>query len=185
MGASKFDFLIEAIKNWKQSGAITQSGENLCKGMVEHIDDSTKFIVELGAGDGVITKHILEKAPKDAIILSFEINEKLYEKLININDERLIPIYDSAENLSSYLNEYEIKSVDTIVSSIPFVVLPTEITINILEVSKSCLKKGGLFVQFHYSKVLKDLYQTVFSNYETNLILKNAPPAFIFKCKKL
>ena len=33
-------------------------------------------LVELGAGDGVITEHILKHMKKDAKLLSFEVNEK-------------------------------------------------------------------------------------------------------------
>ncbi len=182
---SKFEFLVEAVKNWKQSGAITQSGPNLCKAMVEHIDPlNDKIIIELGAGDGVITRHILDRMAPDARLFSFEINESLYQKLIEINDPRLIAIYDSAENLKEYLEEYKITEVDTIISGIPFVVLPTELTFSILTMSKEILKLGGFFVQFHYSKILKDLYQTIFGNYDTKVVLMNTPPAIVFTCEK-
>ncbi len=180
----KFDFLIEAIKNWKQSGAITQSSEHLCKAMVEHISIHDKVIIELGAGDGVITKHILAKVNKDAKVFVFEINETLFEKLKLIDDDRLVLIYDSAENMARYLKDYNIDAVDIVISSIPFVVLPTELTMEILNVAKDCLKKGGLFIQFHYSKVLKDLYTLIFGDYDTNLVFRNTPPAFVFKCIK-
>jgi phospholipid N-methyltransferase len=154
--------------------------------MVEHIDrENDKFIVEFGAGDGVITKYILEQMPKDCKLLSFEINEQLFQVLENIQDSRLIPIFDSAENIQTYLEQYGIEKVDTIISSIPFVVLPTELTIDILMLSKKYLKPGGLFVQFHYSKILKDLYRAIFGNYETKIVLLNTPPAFVFKCVNL
>jgi phospholipid N-methyltransferase len=185
MGASKFDFLIEAVKNWKQAGAITQSGPNLCKAMVEHIDSNNdKVIVEYGAGDGVITKYILEQMPKDGILLSFEINDQLFQKLNEIDDDRLITVFDSAENLPTYLKKYGVEQIDTIISGIPFVVLPTELTVNILTISKKFLKANGIFVQFHYSKILKDLYKAIFGNYDTKMVLINTPPAFVFKCIK-
>jgi phosphatidylethanolamine/phosphatidyl-N-methylethanolamine N-methyltransferase len=180
----KFEFLVEAVKNWKQSGAITQSGPNLCKAMVEHIDSSHKVIVEFGAGDGVITQYILDRMAPDAMLLSFEINESLFQKLDEINDPRLKSIFDSAENLQEHLDEHNIKLVDTVISGIPFVVLPTELTFKILTMAKDVLKPGGLFVQFHYSKILKDLYQTIFGNYDTKIILMNTPPAFVFTCEK-
>jgi phospholipid N-methyltransferase len=184
MSLNKFEYLIESIKNWKNSGTITQSGPSLCKKMVEHIDSKTKYIAEYGAGDGVITKYILDKMPSDGLLLAFEINENLYELLCKINDPRLKPIYDSAEKIEEYCRMYEIENLDTIVSGIPFVVLPTELTIEILESSKKALKKKGLFVQFHYSKILKGIYQTIFQNFTTEYVLLNTPPAFVFRCEK-
>ncbi len=183
MALNKFDFLIEAMRNWKQSGTITQSSPNLCKAMVEHLDPlKDKIVVEFGAGDGVITKYILEKLPVDGKLFSFEINDALFEQMNNINDNRLVPIYDSAENLGFYLEIAGVAQVDSIISSIPFVVLPTELTISILEVSKKYLKHGALFVQFNYSKVLKGVYKSVFHNYTTKYVFMNTPPAFVFKC---
>jgi phospholipid N-methyltransferase len=185
MALNKFDFLIEAMRNWKQSGTITQSSPNLCKAMVEHLDPlRDKYIVEFGAGDGVITKYILEKLPSDGKLFSFEINDALFEQMNNIVDHRLIPIYDSAENLGIYLNKAGIAQVDGVISSIPFVVLPTELTISILEEAKKYLKPGSFFVQFNYSKILKGVYKSVFHNYTTKYVFMNTPPAFVFKCMR-
>ncbi len=183
MALNKFDFLIEAIKNWKQSGTITQSSPNLCKEMVSHLDpNNEKIVVEFGAGDGVITKYILEKLPHDGKLFSFEINDALFEQMSNIIDPRLVPIYDSAENLGVHLDKAGITQIDSVISSIPFVVLPTELTISILEEAKKYLKPGALFVQFNYSKILKGVYKSVFHNFTTKYIIMNTPPAFVFKC---
>jgi phospholipid N-methyltransferase len=185
MALNRFDFLIEAIKNWKQSGTITQSSPSLCKAMVEHLDSTKdRFVVEFGAGDGVITKYILEKLHPEGKLFSFEINDALFDQLKEINDPRLIPIYDSAENLGKYLDEAGVSEIDSVISAIPFVVLPTELTISILEEAKKYLKTGSLFVQFNYSKILKVLYKSIFHNYTTKYVLRNTPPAFVFKCVK-
>jgi phospholipid N-methyltransferase len=185
MALNRFDFLIEAVKNWKQSGTITQSSPNLCKAMVAHLEpEKDKYVVEFGAGDGVITKYILEKLPPDGLLFSFEINDALYEQMKEIKDSRLVPIYDSAENLGIHLSNAGIDQVDSVISSIPFVVLPTELTISILEEAKKYLKPGSLFVQFNYSKILKGVYKSVFHNYTSKYVLMNTPPAFVFKCIK-
>jgi phospholipid N-methyltransferase len=185
MSLNKLDFLIESVKNLKNSGTITQSSPYLCKKMVSHLQTNEhKYIAEFGTGDGVITKHILDKLPPDGKLLAFEINENLFEQLKKINDPRLIPIYDSAESLGTHMEKHGIEALDSVISSIPFVVLPTELTLEILLVAKTHLKKGGLFVQFNYTKILKDLYKSVFHNYTTEYVLLNTPPAFVFRCIK-
>ncbi|MBK8698105.1 MAG: hypothetical protein IPN29_00400 [Saprospiraceae bacterium] len=116
--------------------------------------------------------------------LAFEINESMFDQLAHIKDKRLIAIYDSAENLGLYMDRENISHLDSVISSIPFVVLPTELSISILSEAKRYLKKGGIFIQYNYSRILKDLYKTIFQNYTSEYVLLNTPPAFIFKCTK-
>ena len=55
-------FLREGIKNLRTVGTLTRSSKFVCREMVNQVDFSkVKNVVELGAGDGVITKHIFKK----------------------------------------------------------------------------------------------------------------------------
>lgn len=184
MASNKLDFFIESLKTIKKSGTITQSGPALCKVMTNHIQPDHKVIVEIGAGDGAITKYILKRMPKDAILLSFEINDTHHKKLLEIKDPRFHPILDSAEMIEKYLKIHGYNKADTIISSLPFRVLPTELTLTILSKCKRFLKDGGLFLQFHYSGKLKKLYKATFHEVSTQFVLLNAPPAIVFSCKK-
>ncbi|MBK8699111.1 MAG: hypothetical protein IPN29_06050 [Saprospiraceae bacterium] len=109
MSLTKFDFLVESIRNWKQSGTITQSSPQLCKKMTRHLDPKKHyFVAEFGSGDGVITKYILDKLHPEGKLLAFEINESMFDQLAHIKDKRLIAIYDSAENLGLYMDRENI-----------------------------------------------------------------------------
>lgn len=181
---SRLKFLIEGFKHFNEIGTVTRSGPAMCRKMVSYLDSQSKYVLELGAGDGVITPYILDKMPADGKLLSFEINEKLYEQLCKIDDDRLIPINDSAEHLEKYLEEYGISKLDAIVSAIPYIVLPKEIAIKIVSLCKDLLKDGAPFTQVHYARNLKDLYQGIFGNLKMHFILANVPPAYVFYCKK-
>jgi phospholipid N-methyltransferase len=152
--------------------------------MTSHITKENKVIIELGAGDGAITQFILDKMSNDAKLLSFEINDVHFKSLKAIQDKRFIPILDSAENLNKYLKEYNLPKADTIISAIPFVVLPTELTLRILDICQEELNVEGFFVQFHYSMVMKNLYHKIFKKVDMEFVLLNAPPAIVFKCQK-
>ena len=153
--------------------------------MVRHVDfDNAKTIVELGAGDGVITKHILKRMKKDSILLSFEVNEEFCKKLRAINDPRLVVVEDSAEKLGHYLKEQDLEYIDFIVSAIPFVALPDDLGLSIVQTCHHYLKKGGLFIQVHYSLLAKKLYQSVFGNVDINFVAINIPPAFVLVSEK-
>lgn len=182
---NNISFLKESIKNIKTVGTITRSSNFLCKSMVKHVDfENAKTIVELGAGDGVITKHILERMKKDAILLSFEVNKAFCDRLRKINDKRLIVIEDSAENLSKYLKEQNVEHVEFIVSAIPFVALPDELGLSIVNECYKYLSLGGSFIQVHYSLLARKLYQKVFGNVDINFVPINIPPAFVLVSKK-
>ena len=174
------EFFRESIRNLKTVGTFTRSSKFLCKGLIKHVDfTNAKVIVELGAGDGVITKHILKAMAPDCKLMVFEVNEKFSEILHSIKDERLIVIQDSAEYLEKYMKESGLSSIDYVISAIPFVIVPKDIANTILQECKKFLKPGGLFVQVHYSLMAKKLYENAFGNVDINFVPLNIPPAFV------
>lgn len=178
-------FLKESLKNIKTVGTVVRSSKYVCKEMVSHVDFSNaKTIVELGAGDGVITKHILEKMEPGSTLLSFEVNENFCKTLRKIDDERLHVIEDSAEKLEEYIQKMGLTAPDFVISAIPFVSLPDELGYKIVGECKKSMKPGGLFIQIHYSLLAKKLYETVFGNVDVSFVPLNLPPAFVLVSEK-
>jgi phospholipid N-methyltransferase len=166
-------------------GSIIRSGGPMCRKMTQFIDPDTDLtIVELGAGDGAITSYILEKMAPNSTLLVFEINPELCTILSKIDDKRMILINDGAENLDDHLTKHGIAEVDMIISAIPFLVLPDDITNKILTLCSQMLKKGGIFVQMHYIKAVKTMYKRIFGNVHTYFVPVNIPPGYVFKCVK-
>ncbi len=166
-------------------GTVIRSGAQMCRKMTHFIDPEKDLnIVELGAGDGAITSFILERMSPLARLFVFEINPELCEVIAKLHDNRLILINDSAEHLKIHLNKYGIKEVDTIISAIPFLVLPDQLTKTILYLSKSVLKTGGIFIQMHYVKTVQKMYKNIFGNVHTYFVPVNIPPGYVFRCVK-
>ncbi|GJM31081.1 MAG: phospholipid N-methyltransferase [Saprospiraceae bacterium] len=179
------DFLREGLKNLKTVGTLTRSSKYLCKNMVKHVNfDDAELIVELGAGDGVITKYILEGMTGKTRLLTFEVNSRFCEELRDINDDRLVVAEDSAENLGKHLEQLGTNKVDYIISAIPFVALPKELGYTIIQECFNHLKKGGLFIQVHYSLLSKNVYENIFGNVDINFVPINVPPAFVLVSEK-
>lgn len=180
----KVKFLWESIKNFKVMGTVIQSGPSMCKKMVQHIHkEGDLIIVELGAGDGVITKYLLEKMSSNAKLFVFEINPKLCEIISKIDDKRMFLINNGAQNMESELKKYNITQVDTIISAIPFLVLPQELTQEILSISKKMLKPEGYFVQMHYVKRISEMYKEIFGNVTISYVPLNIPPGYVFRSR--
>jgi phospholipid N-methyltransferase len=153
--------------------------------MIEHIDFKTaRCIIELGGGDGVITKHILKRMHPEAKLITFEILPQFCDLLRKIDDKRLIVAEDSAENIQKYLQEQGFAEADGVVSALPTVNMPKDLAHRIVTASRDSLKLGGWYSQLHYSLLNKDLYEEVFDDSRYELVLVNVPPAFIFYCQK-
>ena len=176
-------FIKESLKNLKEVGTIFPSSKSVVKKMIEPINFKKKLIIlELGPGSGVITKKLLEKISSDSQLICFETNKKFYQELKQINDEKMILINKSAEKMKSYLKESKIEKVDYIVSSVPLVTLPKEITHKILSLSVEILGKNGKLIQLQYSKLLDNRLKSYYNKIDIQFTARNYLPAFIYTC---
>lgn len=181
----RFAFFRESLRNFKTVGTVTRSSRFLCQAVVNNADlVNAKYVVELGAGDGVMTRHLLNALPKDAILLSFEINPAFCEQMAQIDDNRLVIVNQSAELIPSILKAHGIEQLDAVISALPFSVFPEELAKSIVQLSYDALKKKGRFVQIHYSLKTRKLYREIFGNVETGFEFRNIPPAFVLLCHK-
>lgn len=182
---STFRFLVEGLRDIRTVGTISRSSRFVSQTMVKHIDfTKTKCLVELGAGDGPITKFILKKMAPDAKLLAFEVNERMLDGLRKKlgNDPRLVIINDSAEHIGKYLAEHGFDKADHIISALPFVALPEELGDKIINESKKYLRDGGKFVQLNYSLIPRKRYEKVFGKSVVDFVALNIPPAFVIVC---
>jgi len=180
---SRYKFLLEALKNFREVGTVTRSGPSLRNKIASYLTNEDIHVLELGAGDGAITKALLQKLPANGKLLAFEINPNMFQAMVDsIDDDRLIAINDSAENVEAYMKLHDIESFDVIVSAIPYIVLPESLAKKILNLCKNNLKKGKPYLQVHYAKTLMSLYRGVFGNIKAHRVWINVPPAFVFEC---
>lgn len=180
------EFFKESLRTIRTTGTLTPSSRFLTEAMLKPIDFSkAKVIIELGAGDGVFTRQILARMRPDATLISFEINESFCDLLRNtIKDPRFHLIEDSAELITEYLHRYGFSETDYVVSGLPFVALPESLAQSIVNTCFSRLRKGGFFIQFHYSAHMRRFYRRIFGNLKLRFIPLNVPPAFVMICEK-
>jgi phospholipid N-methyltransferase len=185
--SSRINFLKEALKNINTLGTITPSSRFLSKRMLREINFSkAEVIVELGPGNGAITKHILENLSPKSILICFEINDNFYRQLKQIQHPQLIVLKASAEKITDELKKLNFHQVNYIISSLPLTIIPDKISDKILEKSFEVLEENGSFIQYQYSlsyfKKLKSVFKESISLEFEPL---NIPPAFIYRCKKV
>ncbi len=184
--SSKKSFIQQYWREKKMVGAISPSSPFLAEKMLEHIDfKNSTVLVEIGPGTGVFTKRIIEKMNSETTLLVFELNKEFYDALqLEISDQRVIFINDSAEKLESYLIEYSFSKVDYIISSLPLSNFPQRITLKLLRTFQRALIAHGKFIQFQYSLKQKRELEHVFSKVSISFTPLNIPPAFVYTCTR-
>ncbi len=176
-----FKTFINFTKNIKTTGAMFNSTKSVEKALCAKIDESTKIVVEFGTGYGNITQAILRRLPDDGKLYTFEVNEEFVETVKNtIQDPRLIVINDGAQNFENYVKE----KVDCFISTIPFTLIPKEITIDIVTKSYAALNADRFFCKAQYSKLHLKKFKAIFDECTTTTVLDNLPPAHLYYCKK-
>lgn len=182
---STFSFLLEGLRNLRTTGTLTRSSVALCEAAIDRIDFSkAKIIVELGAGDGVITEHILKRLSPEGKVIAFEVSPELCDDMRAIGDPRLIVAEDSAENIRAWLDKIDADLADHIVSALPFANIPPAVGKAIVQAAQDNLRPGGCYNQVHYSLKTKGYYEAAFGKVETRRVWKNLPPAWVLYCRR-
>jgi len=173
-------FTVSAFKNLKQTGSLFRSSKFLAEKLTDSLSPKKSMvIIELGAGDGVITKQILSKMGPDSKLYSYEINPIFVPRLQAIGDERLTVFNSSVTEIASDFQENEI---DMVISSLPLTNFDSVFKKQLMNDVKTLLKPEGPFIQYQYSINDKSFLKNSFANFTTNFCLLNLPPAFIYTC---
>ncbi|MDE6886619.1 MAG: methyltransferase domain-containing protein [Helicobacteraceae bacterium] len=183
--------LYHYIRHPRQTGAICSSSNKLSKMITTNMGiEQANNIIELGAGNGIFTKTILEKKNPDANFFAIEINPKI-AKALSTKFNTLDIEVGSANNLKNMMAKRSMQNADIIISSIPWAMLKQYEQKILLEQIYNSLQNGGYFATFAYilptimaTNFKKQLFN-VFSNVEkSKIVWKNIPPAFVYYCKK-
>lgn len=183
---NRLHFLRESLRNIRLTGSVAPSSRFLCRAIVGKISPLPgQTVVELGPGDGVITRYILNRLLPDARLVIFEINEIFVEKIrATFDDPRLTVVHDSAENMGLHFQKMGIKQVQYVISGIPFIMLPETLATSITNACLQYLSPHGKFIQFHYTPFMLGFYRKVFGNLSIKVVPLNIPPALVLWCEK-
>lgn len=175
--------LIQHIKNFRTSGTLMPSSPRLVKRLVDGVDFATaRNIVELGPGDGCVTREILRRMRPDARLLSLEVNPVFVEQCRLIGDPRLTVRQACASTLPAILDEEGISEADAVVSSLPLGLMDDDLVDRILEGSHASLRPHGRFVQYQYTLSQFARVQTLYPSVALGFTPFNVPPAFVYTC---
>lgn len=175
-------FFTQALLNFKQTGSLCASSRYLAKKMISSLCLVRKpqRIIELGPGNGYITKKILNSIGRNCELIVFELNETFCDELRKINDDRLVIINDCATNIMKYTDS---ESIDFVISSLPLAQIDSFTKMVILKEISKVLLNNGEFIQYQYSLLDYSFLKNNFSIIKIRFTFFNFPPAFIYNCK--
>lgn len=177
---NRWSFFREAVRSFRSTGAIASSSPALVKRLVEKLpEDRPLNIVELGPGDGCVTRAILRKVHAESRVTAFEINPAFVEHLGSIEDSRLRVLPVGAETVTQY---FPAGSVDFVVSSLPLSMIPQVVKEDILKQAQIVLGPDGEFFQYQYALQDYSLLKDYFGRVSVSFTMANLPPAFIYSC---
>jgi len=173
------------LKHPLQIGSIIPSSRFLEQRIVEAAEAvSVNVIIELGPGTGGVTRAILRAMPRNAKLLTIEINEHFNRLVSGIEDDRLIAHQGSASELRQIISLYGLGPPNAIVSGIPFSTMKRGVGSQIIETVASVLAPDGRFVAYQVHNHVAALGEPVLGSAEVAVELLNIPPMRIFRWVK-
>ncbi len=182
---SKVHFLKTALKDYKV-GALTPSSNFVVKQILKNLPHHSRAcIVEYGAGDGVITKALLEHMPHDGTLVVIEMNPHFVALLKKIHDPRLQVIHGNVVKICKDLSDLKLPRIDAVVSGIPFSFLRSNERHLIASQTFENLSEHGRFILYQISPLMLPYLKRYFKKkVDLSLEVRNFPPYFIMVAEK-
>jgi phosphatidylethanolamine/phosphatidyl-N-methylethanolamine N-methyltransferase len=195
--ATAATFLMEFLKAPTTIGAIAPSSRYLAEQMVRGSGaEDARVVVEYGPGTGAFTGAIREAIKPGARYFAIELSAPCAERFrqkhpgarLFLGSAADVPELCRNEGLSGH------DCVDVVFSGLPFASFPVDLQTKILERTHQVLRPGGRFITFAYAgfsamtpagRRLRKLFPKYFSSItHSPVVLRNLPPAFVFRCTK-
>jgi len=181
------------LRSPRTVGALTASSRALARAMVEGLDlQRPGHIVELGPGTGAFTGAIVERLGPKTQFFAVDI-DPAFVRQIQKRWPAVTCVCASAERLQSLVDAQGMGPIDHIVSGLPFVSLPPQMTRQILENVTRVLRPGGTFTTFQYLhgyglppaiSFRRSMSAGMGAPPIVRLVLRNVPPAVVLTWRK-
>lgn len=165
-------------------GAWFRSSRFVINKILKQLKPSYRYIVEYGAGDGVITQELLKRLPRDAKVIALEINKLLLEELRTIKDSRLVVLDASVVDMSKDFSKFGLPRIDAVISGIPFTFFSATVRKEIMQNTHDGLVPGGRFIVYQYSLLMYAHLKKAFPKRHFVYEPRNVLPYFIMVGEK-
>lgn len=176
-------FLKTATRDFRV-GALAVSSKYAIRRILLELPLDSRYVIEYGAGDGVITKEILRRLPQDGKLVAIELNPDFIHDLKKIGDPRLSVVCGDIVGLSTDLPSLGLPRIDAVVSGIPFTFLSPRQRRDIVFHTHAALAPEGVFIIYQFSLLLMPILRRHFREVRVSFEIRNFPPYFIMRAQR-
>lgn len=184
MPVNELPFLRTALQHYSRVGTLWPSSKGVSRKIAKAIESQHEYVVEAGAGNGAVTRAILDRLSPKARLVAIEVAEELIPSLHEIHDSRLRVVEGDATRLTGLLKRLGVPRVDAIVSGIPLSFLKAPAREKFIRAVRAVLRPGGLFIAYQVSPVSLRVVKKYFSDLDISFYANNFPPYFVATAAK-
>ncbi len=176
----------EFLRSPSLVGSAFPASRHLIEALLSPVDwPSAQVVVEYGPGTGPITRAALARMHPGSRLLAIDVSDGFTRYLRHsIEDERLIAIKASAEQVNSLLARFDLDKADVIVTGLPFSTLDAEKAAQIADASVAALTPEGSFLAYQMRRSIAPLLEARFGDVQTAFEWRNIPPCHLYRATK-
>ncbi|WP_086607770.1 class I SAM-dependent methyltransferase [Erythrobacter donghaensis] len=159
-------------------GSIIPSSRFTIRKMLAPVDWSRcKLFVEYGPGVGTFCRPVLDRLPRDGMLIVIDTNPLFIDYLKRtIGDSRFIAVHGSAEDVEEIIRAHGHEQADYVLSGLPFSTLPDGVGPRIAAATARAVRPGGAFLTYQFSKSARNLTAQHFDRVDDGFELLNILP---------
>ncbi len=173
-----------AVQDYNKVGALTVSTKYVVRAVARQLSPRHRYIVDYGAGDGILAKSLLMRLPQDARLTAVESNDHFYDELLHIRDPRFQAIQGCAFDVARRPESLRLPRLDVAITSIPFTFVDNDLRDEMIANTYEALSPGGIFIVYQYTPLVTKALKRYFTQVKTDFEPRNIPPYFIMRAEK-
>lgn len=176
-------FLSSLLRHPRTIGTLSPASPFTAKRVADALPAGTKRVLELGAGDGALTRELLARLPEDGTLLAVELRPELARALEALGDPRLVAFEGDARQALEESVRRGLVPFDAIVSSLPFALFDEATRAQVLDDAHDMLAPDGVLIVCQHAPTLLPELKRRFE-VETSFEPLNLPPYFVMKARR-
>lgn len=175
-------FIEGFLRNPVMVGSIVPSSRFTINRMLRPVDwPNCKLFVEYGPGVGTFCRPVLDRLPRDGMLLVIDTNPLYIDYLRRtITDSRFVAVLGSAADVEDIVRAHGHEKADYVLSGLPFSTLPPGVAPAIAEATWNVLRPGGAFLVYQFRPKVREFMARHFRHIDDAIEPLNVPPAFMF-----
>ena len=174
--------LREFLKHPLQVGSAFPTSRRLVRRLMEPVPwGAIGLCIEYGPGSGIFTRAILNRLPRNAVLLAVDSSEEFTHHLKQeIDDPRLHAVTGTAQEIEQILSRLDLGRPDLILSGLPFSTLAREEAAAVMATSARLLRPGGHFLAYQMRGVIRPYLGRHFARVREGYEWWNMPPCHLY-----